>query len=127
MTMAMRAMRSAACCLILAALLLRRHLMVPQIWGRYGLARIFRLFTTVPKPFSITLASSDTCQARHTCQLKQASAQLTGRIAMKAHQEQQTAASRAGCKRQQRTRQAGRQDLHLLLEGVQDAVDEELL
>lgn len=61
MTTAMRAMRSAACWRILADLLLRRHLMVPQIWGRYGLARIFRLFTTVPKPFSITLASSLTC------------------------------------------------------------------
>ena len=63
MTTAMRAMRSAACWRILALLLLRRHLMVPQIWGRYGLARIFRLLTTVPKPFSITLASSLTCTA----------------------------------------------------------------
>ena len=65
MTTAMRAMRSAACWRILALLLLRRHLMVPQIWGRYGLARIFRLLTTVPKPFSITLASSLTCAADH--------------------------------------------------------------
>ena len=34
MTTAMRAMRSAACCRILALLLFRRHLIVPQIWGR---------------------------------------------------------------------------------------------
>ena len=63
-TTAMRAMRSAACWRILALLLFRRHLIVPQIWGKYGLARIFRLFTTVPKPLSITLASSLTCLAR---------------------------------------------------------------
>jgi hypothetical protein len=59
-TGAMRAMRSAACCLILALLLLRRHLMVPQIWGRYGLARLPSELTTVPKPLSITLDSSVT-------------------------------------------------------------------
>ena len=68
MTTAMRAMRSAACWRILALLLLRRHLMVPQIWGRYGLARIFKLLTTVPKPLSITLASSLTCVASHEAQ-----------------------------------------------------------
>ena len=37
MTTAMRAMRSAACWRILALLLLRRHLMVPQIWGQVRL------------------------------------------------------------------------------------------
>ena len=38
--------------------------MVPQIWGKYGLALILRLLTTVPNPFKITFASSDTCRDR---------------------------------------------------------------
>mmetsp|Transcript_27526 Transcript_27526/g.70083 ORF Transcript_27526/g.70083 Transcript_27526/m.70083 type:complete len:245 (-) Transcript_27526:2397-3131(-) len=61
MTGAMRAMRSAACCLILADLLFSRHLMVPHTWGRYGLARLPSELTTVPKPLSMTCASSPTC------------------------------------------------------------------
>ena len=64
-TMAILAIRSAACCLILAFLLFNRHLIVPQICGRYGLALILRLFTTVPKPFRMTLASSETCRPAH--------------------------------------------------------------
>lgn len=54
MTIAILEMRSAACCLTLAALLLRRHRIVPQIWGRYAFTRLPRAFTMVPKPFSIT-------------------------------------------------------------------------
>mmetsp|Transcript_9270 Transcript_9270/g.33791 ORF Transcript_9270/g.33791 Transcript_9270/m.33791 type:complete len:315 (-) Transcript_9270:1726-2670(-) len=60
-TLATRAMRSAACCRTSADLLFRRHLIVPQIWGRYGLALVPNAFTTVPNPSSMTSPSSPVC------------------------------------------------------------------
>mmetsp|Transcript_13784 Transcript_13784/g.23680 ORF Transcript_13784/g.23680 Transcript_13784/m.23680 type:complete len:262 (+) Transcript_13784:967-1752(+) len=60
-TTAIRAIRSAACCRTFADLLLRRHLMVPQIWGRYGFALSPSAFTTVPKPLRRTAESSEVC------------------------------------------------------------------
>mmetsp|Transcript_23365 Transcript_23365/g.47805 ORF Transcript_23365/g.47805 Transcript_23365/m.47805 type:complete len:263 (+) Transcript_23365:805-1593(+) len=56
-TTAMRLMRSAACMRTFADLLFSRHLMVPAIWGRYGLQRMPRAFTAVPNPSSITAVS----------------------------------------------------------------------
>ena len=50
------AIKSAACCLIFADLLFSRHKMVPQIWGKYGFVRLPKAFTTVPKPFNITMS-----------------------------------------------------------------------
>mmetsp|Transcript_11716 Transcript_11716/g.30351 ORF Transcript_11716/g.30351 Transcript_11716/m.30351 type:complete len:219 (-) Transcript_11716:1642-2298(-) len=60
-TAAMRPMRSAACWRTLADLLLRRHLSVPQIWGRYGLTLSRKELTTAATPSSITLVSSLCC------------------------------------------------------------------
>ena len=56
MTWAILEMRSAACCLTLADLLFNRQRMVPQICGKYGFTRLPSAFTTVPKPFSITIS-----------------------------------------------------------------------
>ena len=61
MVAATRATRSAACCRTSALLLFRRHLMVPQICGRYGLARPPSADTVVPNPFSMTSPSSPVC------------------------------------------------------------------
>mmetsp|Transcript_31631 Transcript_31631/g.101139 ORF Transcript_31631/g.101139 Transcript_31631/m.101139 type:complete len:237 (+) Transcript_31631:893-1603(+) len=60
-TTATREMRSAACCRTFALLLFSRHLMVPQICGRYGLVRDPSAETMVPKPLSITAVSSLVC------------------------------------------------------------------
>ena len=60
-TLAILLMRSAACCRTSALLLLSRHLMVPQIWGRYGLDLLPSDDTTVPNPVSMTLPSSAVC------------------------------------------------------------------
>mmetsp|Transcript_43295 Transcript_43295/g.113772 ORF Transcript_43295/g.113772 Transcript_43295/m.113772 type:complete len:330 (-) Transcript_43295:1444-2433(-) len=60
-TTAMRDTRSAACCRTLADLLLSRHLIVPQICGRYGFVRPPSAFTMVPKPLSMTAVSSPVC------------------------------------------------------------------
>mmetsp|Transcript_33482 Transcript_33482/g.84349 ORF Transcript_33482/g.84349 Transcript_33482/m.84349 type:complete len:296 (-) Transcript_33482:1860-2747(-) len=60
-TEATRAIRSAACCRTSALLLFSRHLMVPQIWGRYGLERLPSALTTVPNPLSMTSPSSPVC------------------------------------------------------------------
>ena len=56
MTWAILEMRSAACCLTLADLLFNLQRMVPQICGKYGFTRLPSAFTTVPKPFSITIS-----------------------------------------------------------------------
>mmetsp|Transcript_31797 Transcript_31797/g.53131 ORF Transcript_31797/g.53131 Transcript_31797/m.53131 type:complete len:255 (-) Transcript_31797:1482-2246(-) len=52
-TTAIRATRSAACIRTEAALLLRRHLIVPAICFRYGLHRSPRATTTAPNPSSM--------------------------------------------------------------------------
>ena len=57
MTMASRVVRSAACRRTLALLLFRRQRMVVMIWVRYGLTRIPRALTTVPKPSNMTWSS----------------------------------------------------------------------
>mmetsp|Transcript_28314 Transcript_28314/g.85363 ORF Transcript_28314/g.85363 Transcript_28314/m.85363 type:complete len:245 (-) Transcript_28314:2397-3131(-) len=61
MTTAIRAMRSPACCRTLADGVLRRHLMIPAICGKYGFTREPSMLTTVPKPLSMTVVSSDVC------------------------------------------------------------------
>lgn len=38
-----------------------RRLMIPAICGRYGFTRGPKEFTTVPKPFNITVVSSEVC------------------------------------------------------------------
>mmetsp|Transcript_18087 Transcript_18087/g.68580 ORF Transcript_18087/g.68580 Transcript_18087/m.68580 type:complete len:260 (-) Transcript_18087:1350-2129(-) len=58
---AILAMRSAACMRTADEALFKRHLMVPQICGRYGCARVPKAFTTVPKPLSMTDVSSLVC------------------------------------------------------------------
>mmetsp|Transcript_13166 Transcript_13166/g.43975 ORF Transcript_13166/g.43975 Transcript_13166/m.43975 type:complete len:230 (+) Transcript_13166:859-1548(+) len=60
-TTAILEIRSAACMRTLAALLFKRHLIVPQIWGRYGLVRRPNAFTTTPNPESMASVSSEAC------------------------------------------------------------------
>ncbi len=61
MTTAMRAIRSAACMRTFALRLFNRHLIVPQICGRYGLTRRPNALTTTPKPEMMELPSSPVC------------------------------------------------------------------
>mmetsp|Transcript_86974 Transcript_86974/g.243812 ORF Transcript_86974/g.243812 Transcript_86974/m.243812 type:complete len:245 (+) Transcript_86974:819-1553(+) len=61
MTTEMRAIKSAACCRTRADGVLSRQRMIPAICGKYGFTRAPREFTTVPKPLSMTVVSSEVC------------------------------------------------------------------